>query len=1125
MAEEVTIRFNVENAEAIKRLDLGAKATKEYEKSLKTLEKEAQKGVKSISEHADEVAKVEEVYTGITSNLGALASATKEQQADIEKASESYKNGSLSLDEFKASIEALNEEMLKNSGGNAEILKAGEELKAVNNGIKEGVGSVIDALALAEKATSSYSAEVKMLTKAKESGKISEEMYAAELEKTEKIYEATNANVSALTVANNEQLASYESLIEGYRDGTISLDEFKTGTSELSDEMLKNGSASEDLGEDMDKLEKKTKKTKMSFNDFSKGVISATKDLFTGKTGIVEYASSMGKMLMSLNPVTLGITAVTAVIVGNAKAAWDSVKAINDYTNQLNVMTGDSSVSVDAINRLSQSLVSNTLGAEVAREAMLDFVNAGMDVEDVIPHLNAMGDLAKGNTESFKKLNSVYITMINTGVVGFKELNAMQKEGVPVLDELAEMYGVNRHEIEDMVNKGLIGMEELDQALGNIITTNEDFAGSLATANANFAGTMGEIKDVWNQIIGNVAMFFMPLMQGLAGSSLDWLRNMERLSISFGKVGEELGKVAQSEAFLAIKYLFEVTFSAVGGIISDVVGYLSDLGKGMIKAGGDTRLLNDTINLLVRTFELLVDVAKISITTVVDIFATEAKRGMDIARGWGDVIAGVFTFDWDRIQKGVKNGNDAIVRRSGEMAGIIKNAIGGIKDAWDKATMPDDFRSKFNRYVREQTMDMEQALQVFRDNEAISAQSHADLLVAIETGKTDLMLAELERLKKAGEIQLTEYEEILKRINAMKSSDTAFTGAKVTNAVDPQADVGNTAAVDKKLAELRKKVIAALGELKEEGRITTEEYGSMVEKVATQTKDGMLKMFESLYKQKELGRKEYIKVLEAMGEDTKHLLNDWYAFSESLLKLTAQTFAEIGRLSSGFKKLEIEALDHQLKKEKELREKAKDDETELIKQKYEDGILNELEYNRQLEGLKKDHEEENAKIEQEGKDRLNELKKKEFETNKAFTISSIWLNLASAIMGIVSGATRLGPVAGPVFAGIQMGAATGLAGAQTALAAKQEFIPAARLGGMVSKGGIVSVGEEGQEFIDMPAGVRVTPLSALPAMTNNTESKETNIVVNMVLNGVNNVEEIADRLSEELGRRIKRGEL
>ena len=1103
---ETYIKFNVDNAEAIRRLDMGSDATIKYGKEIEALSKKAEKATIGQVEHAEEVKRIEGVYDSITSNLHALTLATAEQAAAYEDSSKQFKEGVITSDEFKAQTEQLTGEMLKNATATDEMDKASTNL--------------LETMRLSEKATAAYTAEAEELTKYRDDEKISVAEYAQELKKAETVRDVFLKNAGALTTANGEQAKSFKTLIENYRAGKISSDELTERTSYLAAQMGKTGDS-------VEKLAEKTTKTRVSFNDFSKGLVQGVKDLASGNIGISEFAGSMGKMLVSMNPLTIGLTAVGAVIAGNAKAAWESAKAMDEYINRMNVFTGDSAKSAAVMNEVNGSLTASAFGFKVAQEAAIDFIAAGIATEDVVAQMNAIGNLAQGDAEKFKALTKQYTGWINEGKVEYKDLKRIQEEGIPVLDELAEMYGVNRHEMEKMINDGKIGLAEVDQAFEKIINTNENFTDSLATANANFAGSMGELKDVWNVIIGNVALVFLPVIQQIVSSVTQWLRKIEEVSTKFGDLGDEFKTLTESSPFLALKYMFEVVISNAVDVIGNVITKVVELGKKIVGMYLNVTEATGAFNALTRTFELIWDVGRISLNALFDFIATGINTQLELFKGWGEIIAGVFTLDWERIKRGAAQGKDAFLGHYRGIADVAVEAAKEVQMAWEKAIMPDDFRSSFNKYKRQQTMDMEQTLQVFRDNEAISEQAHADLLKAIATKKTDKMIAELERLKEAGEIQLTEYEEILGRINAMKSSNTSFTGSDVTDKVDPPVTPGKELTeAEKKLNELRERVKKALGELYAEGKISLEEHEGMIEKIATLNKDGMLKMFKGLYESKDLGRQEYIKVLEAMGEDTKHLQDDWKGFAQAMVKFTASSLAEIARISSGFKKLEIEELDRQLKEEKRLREQAQNDEADALKQRYEDGLINEAEFLAQESELKKMNAEENERLDKEAKDRLNELKKKEFESNKALTLAQIPLNLASTIMGILASSTQLG-LAGPIFAGIQIGMATGLAGAQTALVAKQTFVPAARKGGMVSDGGIVSVGEQGQEFIDMPAGARVTPLSSMPPFEASEKGRD--VVINIITNGVNlaqdSIDGLVDTVDERIGQRVRNGEL
>ncbi len=243
-----------------------------------------------------------------------------------------------------------------------------------------------------------------------------------------------------------------------------------------------------------------------------------------------------------------------------------------------------------------------------------------------------------------------------------------------------------------------------------------------------------------------------------------------------------------------------------------------------------------------------------------------------------------------------------------------------------------------------------------------------------------------------------------------------------------------------------------------------------------------------------------------------------------LSKMTASAMKELNALVQAQHQHTIKVMKQSLHEQKALRLASKEDKNNHLKNEYEEGLLNEYEYLKAQASLNEKFDQEEIEREEEGLKRLNAAKKKAFDSEKNFNIGQIWANLASAIMGIWAGASKLGPIVGPIVAGVQTGVVTGIASAQSATVAKQTFVPAARSGGRLSTGGIISVGEEGQEFIDLPIGARITPLNALETTLSQAHNTPSVINMQVTINGVQDPKAIADTVAKELGRRISQGE-
>jgi hypothetical protein len=180
-----------------------------------------------------------------------------------------------------------------------------------------------------------------------------------------------------------------------------------------------------------------------------------------------------------------------------------------------------------------------------------------------------------------------------------------------------------------------------------------------------------------------------------------------------------------------------------------------------------------------------------------------------------------------------------------------------------------------------------------------------------------------------------------------------------------------------------------------------------------------------------------------------------------------------------------------LEEASELRkEKIREDigiEQSLLVQKWRDELITEKEFTKLSEKLEKDSKKrmkaENdrmdaAIIEAEKKKikKQNEIKKKQFEAQKANQIANVWIQYAVGLVGLWSQSiAQLGPVAGSIFAGIMSAALTGIAIAQTVTISQQQFIPEAAVGGVVTQGGLVRTDEVGGEIRRLASGDTIIP--------------------------------------------------
>jgi hypothetical protein len=247
-------------------------------------------------------------------------------------------------------------------------------------------------------------------------------------------------------------------------------------------------------------------------------------------------------------------------------------------------------------------------------------------------------------------------------------------------------------------------------------------------------------------------------------------------------------------------------------------------------------------------------------------------------------------------------------------------------------------------------------------------------------------------------------------------------------------------------------------------------------------------------------------------------------FAEASMQAIKTAFQGISDISAQhyeneFAKLELA---HETEKE-QLTLKYEEDQAALDSQ-YENALISEADYNARSTALRQLYENDLAAIDKESNKKKNDLAKKQFKANKAFSIANIWINYATAVMGFWSAFASMG-IAGIVLGAIMTTLLTGVAIAQTAVVSRQKFVPQYAGGTESHAGGPAIINEVGPELVTMPTGSRVMTANATREFFN-TEGmgKSVNVNVNNpVVRNENDINKIANSVSEILGRKMRLG--
>ncbi len=221
-------------------------------------------------------------------------------------------------------------------------------------------------------------------------------------------------------------------------------------------------------------------------------------------------AQALGSALDQLNPVGLIKLAADAeqlqiaftVMLGSGERAKQLIDDLNEFANVTPFEN-------DGVNQAARTLMA-----------------MGVAVDEVIPTLTSLGDVASGVGMPLTDIAMVFGQVKAAGRLMTQDMNQLLTRGIPVIDELAKHFGKPSSEIKKMVEEGKVGFGDLQQIMLNMSSGSGRFSGMMAQQSQTIGG-------LWSSIVGQAGLAGMQIGQELV-DALDLRNRMEQLSGSIG---------------------------------------------------------------------------------------------------------------------------------------------------------------------------------------------------------------------------------------------------------------------------------------------------------------------------------------------------------------------------------------------------------------------------------------------------------------------------------------------------------------------------------------------------------------------------------------------------------------
>lgn len=257
---------------------------------------------------------------------------------------------------------------------------------------------------------------------------------------------------------------------------------------------------------------------KMSLSDFGRNAVEASKKSkeFSEK---MEAIGSFGGAL------AVGAGAVSAGLLLVGKSALKSAGDMEQMRMALDVMLGDSSKSRSLLKELEKFAARTPLEFAPVVQMAQQLMSVNTPIQNIIPTLEAIGNLAKGNAQDTENMVDAYMKMTAKNRVLQEEVNRFTERGVPILAEMAKVMGLNANETDKvikMMEKGQVSVTTFDKAMSNLTGTGGQFAGMMDKQSKTLQGLMSTLSSDFQQLQTELMTGLLPIFKRVA-SFLDIL--------------------------------------------------------------------------------------------------------------------------------------------------------------------------------------------------------------------------------------------------------------------------------------------------------------------------------------------------------------------------------------------------------------------------------------------------------------------------------------------------------------------------------------------------------------------------------------------------------------------------
>lgn len=226
----------------------------------------------------------------------------------------------------------------------------------------------------------------------------------------------------------------------------------------------------------------------------------------------VSATKTLGTVLAGLG-VGFGAVKITE---GIKNIAANALKASSDFEQagvQFGVMLGDAKKAQRLVNEIQDMANVTPFETQDLLDASKTLLNFGINVQDILPDLRMLGDIAGGDKQRMQSLTLAFSQMSSAGRLMGQDLLQMINAGFNPLQVISEKTGKSMAVLKDEMSKGKISVEMVRQAFVDATSEGGKFYGMMNKQSETLEGKISTLNDAYTIMTRTLSDMMIPSLK------------------------------------------------------------------------------------------------------------------------------------------------------------------------------------------------------------------------------------------------------------------------------------------------------------------------------------------------------------------------------------------------------------------------------------------------------------------------------------------------------------------------------------------------------------------------------------------------------------------------------------